>query len=75
LADHGASLVDGLQRYRDDVRRASAMLHIAQPDLTASDTLPGAETRARRLLWPFVIAIWMSVILWLSIAVAITMLA
>jgi hypothetical protein len=74
LAGQGAGLVEGLQRYREDVRRASAMLQVAQPDLTVSETLPVAEAKARRVLWPFIIAVWMSAILWLSVAAAITLL-
>jgi hypothetical protein len=74
LAKQGAGLIEGLQRYRDDVKRASAMLQVAQPDLTASESLPAAEAKTRRLFWPFVLAVWMSALLWLSVAAAITLL-
>jgi hypothetical protein len=63
-----------LQRYRDDVKRASAMLQAAQPDLTVSETLSEADTKTRRPFWPFLLAVWMSTVLWLSVAAAITLL-
>jgi hypothetical protein len=57
-----------LKRYQDEIARASVALHRAQPDLMACEDTSALEPQLRRSRWPFIVAIWTSIFVWLSIA-------